>query len=117
MREITTHAINELNEALKLTVLDAPGAGGACHKYQITLGDKIWNIDFQNGPIGEAGLNGISGEVLLAVLIDRLQHFQSGAYANRDNAIALTHLEDALMRLQKRTRERVARGVEGTHKI
>lgn len=72
-------------------------------------------ISFQNGPIQEAGVNGISGEALLAIQIDRLRSFQAGQYACRENAIALTHLEDALMWLQKRTRDRLARGVEGTN--
>jgi hypothetical protein len=41
--------------------------------------------------------------------------FQSGEYACRENAIALTHIQDAMMWLQKRTRDRMARGVEGTN--
>jgi hypothetical protein len=39
-----------------------------------------------------------------------------GTYACKENACALTHLEEALMWLQKRTRDRMARGVEGTMK-
>lgn len=50
----------------------------------------------------------------MAVQIDRLRSFQKGQYACRENAIALTHMEEALMWLQKRTRDRLARGVEGT---
>lgn len=72
-------------------------------------------ILFQNGPIAEAGVNGITHEVLLAILIDRLQSFQAGQFACRENAIALTKLEEAQLWLQKRTRDRMARGVEGTH--
>lgn len=40
-----------------------------------------------------------------------------GKYACRENALALTALEEALMWLQKRTRDRLARGVEGTHAV
>lgn len=122
MREITHHKLNGLNDALKIEVLDEPGPGNACHLYRITVpnGTEVsravcCDIDFQNGPIQEAGINGISNEALLAVLIDRMQGFQSGPFACRDNAIALTHLEEALMWLQKRTRDRLARGVEGTN--
>ena len=131
MRTLTDHKLNGLNEALTITVLDEPGAGGACHKYSIALNvppddpvgiapDSLrthWEIDFQNGPIHEARYNGLSGEALMAVLIDRLRSFQAGPYKCRENACALTHLEEALMWLQKRTRERLARGVEGTHKV
>lgn len=53
-------------------------------------------------------------EALLAVLEDRLIGFQSGQYACRENAVALTKIQEAMMWLQKRTRDRMARGVEGT---
>lgn len=121
MRQITDHVVNGLNEAIKITVIDGPGSGGANHQYSIDLvggapesGGGTTLIHFQDGPIAEAGINGISNEALVAVVIDRLRGFQSGQFNCRDNAIALTHLEDALMRLQKRTRDRMARGVEGT---
>lgn len=117
MRGLSDHKVNGLNEALQISVMDEPGQGGACHEYLIHTEGQGPNcaIRFQNGPINEAGVNGISQEALLAILIDRLRGFQSGQFACRDNAIALTHLEDALMWLQKRTRDRIARGVEGTN--
>lgn len=127
MRELTAHKLNGLNDALTIKVLDEPGAGGACHEYAIEYplsleaeqadeghGSNVTIISFQNGPIAEAGVNGISQEALLAICIDRLECFQKGPYACRENAIALTHLQDAMHWLQHRTRERLARGVEGT---
>ena len=130
MRLLTDHKLNGLNDALTITVLDEPGPGGACHVYEIDhAGDSHektpinTEIRFQNGPINEAGVNGISGEALVAIVIDRLRGFQygptqlptaRGEFACRENAIALTHMEEALMWLQKRTRDRIARGVEGT---
>lgn len=126
-RQITTHAVNGLNEALLLNVLDEPGQGNACHEYQIIRdthgnGDEydqveLCNIQFQNGPIGEVGVNGISNEALMAIVADRLQGFQSGPYACRENALALTKLQEAMMWLQSRTQQRVERGVEGTHTV
>ncbi len=74
-------------------------------------------INFQNGPIKEYGVNGFTHEVLLAIVADRLQSFQNGPYATNDNATALTHVQSATLWLHKRTMERNARGVEGTHKI
>lgn len=119
MRTITDHKLNGLNDALTITVTDEPGQGGANHEYSI-LFDKngapaAASISFQNGPIQEAGVNGISGEALLAVVIDRLRSFQAGPFSCRENACALTYLETSLMWLQKRTRDRLARGVEGTN--
>jgi len=120
--EITSHKVNGLNEALTITVLDEPGQGNACHRYEIGFGghDEISDnnptvISFQNGPIQEAGVNGISNESLLAVVEHRLQGFQSGEYACRENALALTKLQEAMMWLHNRTRARFIRGVEGTH--
>lgn len=130
MRKITDHIVenDSANHQLTVTVTDAPGAGGANHRYEIEGADFSRNssspefssdvveaIIFQNGPIKESGVNGVTQEVLLAIIIDRLRSFQSGPFAGRENAIALTHCEDALMWLQRRTRARIARGVEGTH--
>lgn len=125
MREITDHRVegNELNQAIQIVVIDEPGQGGACHHYNVTLIDGkeppvaigLAEIKFQNGPVKEFGLNGISQEALLAIVIDRLRSFQAGPYACHDNAVALDHCEWAMKFLQKRTRERMARGVEGTN--
>jgi len=118
MRELHSHKVNPANDALTIKVLDEPGAGGANHEYDVT-GGTAWPtfIRFQNGPIAEVGVNGITHEVLLAILIDRMRSFQAGAYACRENAIALTKLEEAQMWLLQRTRNRMDRGVEGTHTV
>lgn len=115
-RELTSHQVNGLNEELTIQVLDEPGEGNACREYGIGFGDdQMFYVKFQDGPIKGAGVNGISNEVLLAIVEDRLLGFQSGPYACRENAVALTKLQEAMMWLQKRTRDRAARGVEGTH--
>lgn len=121
MRELTDHIVenDSVNHQLAVDVMDNPGAGGACHKYRISStqwgADEDCLIEFQNGPIAEVGVNGVTQESLLAIVIDRLRSFQAGPYGGRENAIALTHCEDALMWLQRRTRARIRRGVEGTH--
>lgn len=174
-RELTSHRVNGLNEALRVFVLDKPGSGGACHDYAVLVpserksedtrldtsiqevyhvlspgfdpfvlmicGDRatimshedkmdndalgrqittaplftVQRIRFQNGPVKEAGYNGNSHEALLAVLLDRMESFQKGPYAGRDNAMALTKLDEARLWLHKRTMDRASRGVEGTH--
>ncbi len=108
---------------LQIEVTDEPGAGGANHEYLIMIPPEqsktgqvnAFPISFQNGPIKEAGVNGITGEALLAIQIDRLRSFQGGPFSCRENAIALTHCEEALMWLQRRTVARIKRGVEGTN--
>ena len=123
MRELTAHKVNGLNDVLRIEVLDEPGPGGANHLYGVNSDEPrradqppavTLPIRFQNGPIGEAGVNGVSNEALVAIVIDRLQGFQKGQYSCRENALALTKLEEAMHWMLHRTRERVARGVEGT---
>ncbi len=120
-RKLTSHKVNECNESLTIEVHDEPGQGNACHEYGVYLNGTsddptlLCAIGFQNGPIKEVGTNGITQEALLAIVEDRLQGFQSGPYACRENAVALTKIQEAMMWLQKRTRDRLARGVEGTH--
>jgi hypothetical protein len=134
-RQITDHKIEGIDNQIDIKVLDEPGAGGACHEYQIVntvhqkdlvdvkegveefavsiINHVLCCISFQNGPVLEAGINGITQEALITVCIDRLRCFQSGDFACDDNLDALTHLEAALTCLQKRTRDRLSRGVEG----
>lgn len=130
-RELDSHRVNPTNDTLKIEVTDAPGAGGANHRYVVSGFDVSRNpsavapgdnsdrmtILFQNGPIAEAGVNGITQEVLLAVVMDRLQAFQRGPYACEENAMALTSVDTALQWLQERTRARMSRGVEGTQTV
>lgn len=125
MRELTSHKVNGLNEDLQIVVCDEPGSGNACHHYSIRYClnpgtpeggvNHMCRIEFQNGPVKESGINGITNEALLAIVEDRLLGFQSGQFACRENAVALTKLQESMMWLQKRTRDRMARGVEGTH--
>lgn len=56
--------------------------------------------------------DGTTNEEVLEVLIDRLQYL-NGKFPCRENSIAITKLEEALMWLNKRTADRVKRGVEG----
>jgi hypothetical protein len=102
----------------RVVVLDDPGQGGACHKYAVLTGAglPLLTVDFQNGPIQEVGLNGVQQEHLAATIIDRLRCFQAGPFSSRYNAIALTKFEEGLMWLQRRTVDRVRRGVEGFNK-
>lgn len=95
-------------------MIDKPGAGGANHEYQITSYEDV-NVllRFQKGGLQEVGVNGITHEVLLAILIDRLEGFQKGEFNCRENSLALTKLQEALHWLNHRTFDRVRRGVEG----
>ena len=107
----------------KVEVGGEPGQGGACHEYYISPADiadnvtagEFGNVKFQNGPVKEFGINGCHQEDLIAIVLDRLQSFQKGDYACRENALAITKLEEAMHWLNHRTAARVASGVEGTN--
>ena len=131
MRTLVDHIVpgDSVNHQVEIAVGDDPGAGGAHHVYWInwkahrevgtakggyTL-PQTCLIPFQNGPIKEFGVNGITQEALLAIIIDRLRCFQAGPFACEDNAVALAQCQSALHTLQNRTRTRMARGVEGTN--
>lgn len=58
--------------------------------------------------------DGTTNEEVLKVLIDRMNSMQA-KFPCRENAIANTHLETALLWLEKRTADRKARNVEGKH--
>jgi len=58
--------------------------------------------------------DGTTNEDVLAVLINRMHYLQS-KFPCRENAIVITKLEESLMWLNKRTNDRVKRGVEGKH--
>jgi len=119
---------------------DDPGDGGAYHEYSISRVltsatamlsiyrppqddldivpfGEFGHIKFQKGPVKENGVNGCHQEDLIAIVLDRLQCFQAGDFACRENALAITKLEEALHWLNHRTKDRVDRGVEGTSVI
>ena len=56
--------------------------------------------------------DGTTNEEVLRVLIDRMQFLQT-KFPCRENAIVITKLEESLMWLEKRTADRLKRGVEG----
>lgn len=58
---------------------------------------------------------GLFTETLLATCLTYLQENNQGELANRDTSIAITEIENALLRLGKRSSDRAKRGVQGTY--
>lgn len=86
----------------------------APHNFTVLANNQpICEIHFQEGPIKEYGVNGVMNEDLIAMVITRLEHFQKSPFSCRENALALTKLEETLLWLRKRTMGREKRGVEG----
>ena len=119
MRQIAIHHGSELNERLDI-VADEKSAAGASHLYRILPVEAapigvvaLAEVKFQQGALRDVGFNGISDEALIAIVIDRLRGFQAGPFSCRENALALTKMEEAMHWLNARTKDRMDRGVEG----
>lgn len=78
-----------------------------------------FTIVWQDGPLGRGAdrkpPNGAFVEDVIDAARQRIAYYQSSQFACEDNAEALGHLTMALECLDRRTREREARAVEGTH--
>jgi len=97
------------------------------HRYELEnfedkekTGQVIQFIQKEQDPIGPTGQlktvrDGTTNEEVIKMLVDRMNSLQA-KFPCRENAIATTHLETALLWLEKRTADRKARGVEGQHK-
>lgn len=94
------------------------------HRYELSNFDKPeepgQQLFFVNKKPAESGdglvlvHDGTTNEEVLAMLINRTQTLNS-KFPCRENALAITKMEEALMWFNKRTAGRKERGVEGKH--
>lgn len=111
--------LNTIQKREKLNYVMANGEkgnGNAYHEYEIVIEDGVKSciINFQNGGRKiEGSEHGVTGEDLLEIVRHRLQCFQTSGYACRENAVALTYIEEALMWLNRRAEDRIERNVFG----
>lgn len=129
MKKLSTIQKRErLNEVF---AVDEQGPGGANHLYVVykngsaTLEDNnssltgkpedlLLTVQMQCGPRKEEGsLHGVIDTDLLEIVRDRLKSFQAGPFSSRENACALTHIEEALMWMNRRVEDRIERNVLG----
>jgi len=91
-----------------------------CHNYKLDtfLGSRIL-LKFYEMRADGTKFDGTTNEEVLRVLIHRISYlndeWQKGKFRCRENSIAITKLEEALMWLEKWTADRISRDVEGTH--
>lgn len=76
-------------------------------------------INWQDGTLGRDGNrqepNGAFVEGVILAAVKRLEYFQESKFKCRENAIAITKLEEALHWLNWRTMRRELDKTEGTH--
>lgn len=110
----THHDGHGLNEITRICA-GPRGPGGAPDFYDVfTEGNKPIRIQFQAGPRNEEGSTpGILDSALLAIVLDRMQGYNSGKFQCRENAIIATKIEEAMLWMKKRADDRAKRGVLG----
>lgn len=91
---------------------DKPTYLPAGHFYDVVAGENITPIHFQNGPVKENGVNGVTNEALLAIVIHRTK-ILNDKFPCDENKRAITYMENALALFEQRTKGRQDRGVEG----
>lgn len=78
-------------------------------------------ITWQNGALGQDSErkepNGAFVETVIEAALQRIQFYQVSQFSCRENALAITKLEEALHWLNYRTQQREQRNVEGTHQV
>lgn len=120
MKELST--IQKREKLNQVFVADQEGPGGAHHEYHIVLNDGVEKdvandvviIQLQKGPRKEeSSIPGVIDSDLLEIVRDRLKSFQAGPFSSRENACALTHVEEALMWMNRRVKDRIERNVLG----
>lgn len=106
----------ELNSHYTITALGEPRQDGSVSRYSVSAhGTATQHIEFHAGPHNEgATIRGLSNEVLLAIVLDRMQAWQSGPFRCPENAESAHHIERALAAVRRRALARHGRGVLGT---
>ena len=114
---LTVQKREKLNDVY---AMDDKGNGGANHLYEIVSNGSerltMGVIQFQNGARKEeSSIPGVIDSDLIEIVKHRLEAFQKGPFSSRENAIVLTHLEEALMWMNRRVEDRIERNVLGTN--
>lgn len=92
------------------------------HFYTVNFGLKVHgqaprvppmlSVEFQYGPVPTSGVNGLTNEALLAILIHRTKILDA-RFPCAENKRAIADMENALVNFEVRTARRMVRGVEG----
>ena len=112
-KPLTTTVHTDMNGLIALEVPKEGCMPG--HFYEVFRGldkDPVTSINFQHGPVPANGVNGVTNEALLAIVLHRTRILDA-KFPCKENQAAIQHLEDAMAHLEARTYRRQLRGVEG----
>lgn len=110
-------ALETLKGVKQLGGFDVWASGNNVPAFVSVDHDKnILSFAIQNGPVKENGVNGCQVDTLIhaakAMIIGLNEKFPC-----RENALAVTKLDEAIHWLEARTKDRTQRNVEGTNQI
>lgn len=98
------------------TVILDESKGKQGTNYTVNLANRPEiKLNFQSGPIDNTGLNGLTNEILLEILLDRTK-ILNNILPCCENDEAIFHLNKANEAFAKRTKDRLERAVEGTNR-
>jgi len=114
--------VNELQlpgGPVEITCEDATNFGTKHHfeVVETATGKSLSRIDFQEGPVKEAGVNGVQDYHLLQIIRERLVNSINSKYTTHELELALDYVEAAIMQLNKRTVARQLAKKEGTSQV
>lgn len=78
-------------------------------------GNKLSTVRFQDGLPSMTGINGLTNEAIIAIVMDRLKCQNKGDFKCAHNDKAIECLGAAKAALEARVSDREKRGVSGTH--
>lgn len=116
-REVTLHqqaGVEDVNSRIRMCAYNV-GPGGGPQTYSLTIEDAPGSVrDVGTLNFAALGKPGITNEVQVASVLDRLISFQQGEFSCEENAEAIVHGRAMLAALQRRTARRKDQGTEGT---
>lgn len=99
-----------------LQLLNTYRQKGVADRYEQSInGEKVLEVKFQTGGTATTERNGVFIEDLLIIAYAKLNEYNK-ALPSRENSLALTKIEEAILWLTARKAEREHRGVYGTER-
>jgi len=106
---------NQLSKAIETVTLSGAISGTGISVEDANNGGINLTVRLQNGPILEAGANGMQITDLLGIISETYRELNA-SYPCRENSITITKIEEAIHWQEARTKNRINRGVEGLNK-
>ena len=86
------------------------------HPICVDHNKNMISFKIQSAPVKDVGVNGCQVADMIAVARTIIKKLNDG-HPCRENAMTITKLDEALMWQERRTKDRIQRGVEGTKEI